>query len=705
MTPPLQRILRYLPALEKLHEGKATISTAHFIVSLDKLTPDTVREDFAEMGMTLDPRSNLDVDRAYWTVVQCQTSAEYELKKSGNMQLLVPTEADLQASLESIHSSEAANRRPSWSGPEAARMVEVAFDATESLDLFLLGHGRMSDGHVAFRHQLETAKRVLEEMHGVAIVADEVGLGKTNIAGLILEEVLAHKPNASVLILVPPNLRKQWVKDELPEFFHRNVKSDLDTKLSLSEIAKERILLFSLDQAKGNGKDDALSRTLRERVWDLLIIDEAHDCRNADRLRFRFVYSLPALRRVFLTATPMHNSGYDIYNLVNLLTPGSLGQRRFFAERHMAGKRLLKDSDALQQDIKPLLTRTLRRDTGIRFAERDFSLIKITAFKHEETELYDELLNLLRGVYKRHMGVAAQVAQPSGQPQYVSQFVLIAMLVLREMASHPLAAIHTLKTALRKQVAEFASITRDDSDLARLDAFIERYAGHSWDVAHHAKSERLLKEARRLLSDGKKFVIYVNYLETLKELAKMLAKQNRDARILSYEGSMGTDLKTEATTAFKEEAKACMVSTDSGGQGLNLQFADCVVNYDFPWNPMRIEQRIGRVDRVKQQSKLVKIFNFRTEGTVEEYVQIVLTSKLRECRSVLGEFTSPLQIEKIYEDKLTMGIGKALMEASNAEDMRKRMMKLGEDDLRRYIGDYSLYEEQAPPEWTWRPRD
>ena len=168
---------------------------------------------------------------------------------------------------------------------------------------------------------------------------------------------------------------------------------------------------------------------------------------------------------------------------------------------------------------------------------------------------------------------------------------------------------------------------------------------------------------------------------------------------------MGPDLKTEATTAFKDEAKACLVSTDSGGQGLNLQFADCVVNYDFPWNPMRIEQRIGRVDRVKQQSKLVKILNFRTTGTVEEYVQIVLTSKLKECRSVLGEFTSPLQIEKIYEDKLTMGIGKALMEAANAEDMRKRMMKLGEDDLRRYIGEYSLYEEQAPPEWTWRPRD
>lgn len=435
-----------------------------------------------------------------------------------------------------------------------------------------------------------------------------------------------------------------------------------------------------------------------------LIVDEAHDCRNADRLRFRFVYSIQALRRVFLTATPIHNSGYDIFNLATLLRPGCLGQRRFFAERHMAGKRLLKNSEALQQELEPMMTRTLRREAGIRFAEREFKLIEIEAFKREESVLYDELLQLLRSVYQRHMGGAAKIARPSGKPQYVSQFVLIAMLVLREMASHPLAAIKTLETALRGHVAEFAKITHDDSDLVKLDRFIERYTSQSWDVAHHAKSERLMKEARLLFAEGKKFVVYVNYLKTLEELVKQFAKQTPGARIVSYEGTMDQAEKTEAMELFRSEPKACLVSTDSGGQGLNLQFADCVVNYDFPWNPMRIEQRIGRVDRVKQESKLVRILNCRTRGTVEEYVQIVLTSKLKEVKSVLGEFSSPLQIEKIYEDKLTMGIGKALMESADADDMRKRMMRLGEDELKRYVGDYSLYE-QHTPEWTWRPRD
>lgn len=705
MTPPLQRILSYRETLERLREEGAALTTTTFIVALGQFSPDIVRQDFAEMGVGLDLRSNLDVDSAYWAVVRCQAFAEDELRTSGSIGLQFPELTTLLAQVEALERTYADGRRSASSGCHAARMVELAFDAADGLSLFLLGHGRMSNGQVAFPHQLKTAKRVLEEMNGVAIVADEVGLGKTNIAGLILEEVVAHNANASVLILVPPNLRKQWVKDELPLFFNRLVRSNLDHSLSLSEIASTPIVLLSLDQAKGDGKNDALSRILLDRLWDLVILDEAHDCRNADSLRFKFVYSLQALRRVFLTATPIHNSGYDIFSVATLLKPGCLGQRGFFTERHMAGKRLLKDSDALQQDLKPLMTRTLRACTRIHFAKRDFKLIRIKEFKKQESVLYDELLGILRGIYRRHMGSSARISQPSGQSQYVSQFVLIAMLVLREMASHPLAAIHTLKTALRKQVEQFAFKSRNDLDLAKLDAFIGRYTSQTWNISHHAKSEQLLKEAGRLLAEGKKFIVYVNYLKTLDTLSKLLARQNPSAKILSYEGSMGHAEKTEAMTAFKDEPKACLVSTDSGGQGLNLQFADCVVNYDFPWNPMRIEQRIGRVDRVKQTSKQIRILNFRTEGTVEEYVQIVLTTKLKECRSVLGEFTSPLEIEKIYEDKLTMGIGKALMEAKDAEDMRKKMKRLGEDELRSYVGEYALYEDQAPPEWTWQPRD
>ena len=699
--PTLERILIYLRVLQRLRNEKTEISYGDLVIEVEAVTADVMRKDFLAMSLPWAPRGKLDLNQAYWAVVNEQSAAEQQLALGATIKLTAPTEAEICAALPRRETPARAEH-----GFEAARILDLSFDGLASLELALVGHGRMTGGAVAFRHQLKTAKQVMEDMNGLAIIADEVGLGKTNIAGLILEELFAQEPEASALILVPANLRTQWAEIELPRYFNRQVFTD---GRDLKAIANMPVVLLSLDQAKGGGKAEALSSVLLGRKWDLLIIDEAHDCRNADRLRFKFVYTLLARRKVFLTATPIHNSGYDIFNLVTLLKPGFFGQRRFFAEQHMNGERLLKNSEALQQRVKTLMIRTLRSDTKIHFAKRKITTIEIKEFKGQESGLYDRLLALLRGVYQRHMGGAAPIVGASGRERHVSQFVLIAMLVLREMASHPLAAIETLKTALRKRVEEFAKITHDDSDLNKLDEFIADYTSQKWDVEHHAKSERLLQEAERLLRAGKKFVIYVNYRKTHQLLLDELARRHPASTIVSYEGSLGRLEKDAAIKLFKSQPKTCLVSTDCGGQGLNLQFAECVINYDFPWNPMRIEQRVGRVDRVRSKEesaaiKEVNILNFRTRGTVEEYVQIVLTAKIKEVKAVLGEFESPLQIEKVYEDKLTMFIGRELMEARDAADMRKRMINFGVDDLTKYVGDYADYEKQAPT-WTWRPND
>ncbi|MET4389577.1 SNF2 family DNA or RNA helicase [Bradyrhizobium sp. F1.4.3] len=701
--PPLGRILTYVRVLERLRKREDSVSVPSFVDAVEEFPPKTVRSDLRALGVDVRTGSALDVHAAYWSIVKNVPAAEQREINEG-ARLSVPTADETLAKIpRSPAESHVANfGRGKESAVAAAQALDLSFDvAAEHPDLFLLGHGRMQGSHVAFRHQVTTARNVAEDMRGLAIVADEVGLGKTNVAALILEDILTEDPYATALVLVPANVKPQWI-EEVSRFFGRELLSDIKN-LSYSELESTPILLLSLDQAKGTGKDTALSEMLRKRMWDLLVVDEAHDCRNADRLRFRFVYSLRARRRVFLTATPIHNSGYDMFNLATLLKPGYLGQRRFFAEKHMAGDRIIKDNDVLQRRLAPLMARSLRRETDILFAKRNFTLVEITEFKPAEEVIYDELLVLLKGIYSRHMGAAAKVSRASGMAQHVSQFVLIAMLVLREMASHPLAAIHTLSTALRKRVEDLASITRDDSDLVKLDAFIACYKSQPWDAAHHAKSQRLLDLAAELFARDEKFIVYVNYLKTHELLMKALAAQNPDCAVIGYRGTQDQDEKTGARTAFKGETKACLISTDAGGQGLNLQFARTIVNYDFPWNPMRVEQRIGRVDRVGQDRD-VSIYNFRTRGTVEEYVQIVLTKKLKECRSVLGEFMSPMQVEKVYEDKLTMGIGRALMESRDAADMRRRMISLGEDELRQYVGDYGQYGKITPPDWTWRPR-
>lgn len=702
--PPLGRILTYVRVLERLRESEDTVSLPTFVDAVEEFPPKIVRSDLQALGLDARTGSALDVHAAYWSVVKSVPAAEQrEIDEGATLSILTAEETLAKIPRSPSESQVATFGRGKGSAVAAAQALDLSFDvAAQHPDLFLLGHGRMQGSHVAFRHQVETARYVAEDMKGLAIVADEVGLGKTNIAALILEEMLIYDPDATALVLVPANVKPQWI-EELSRFFGRELLSDI-RGLSYSELESVPVLLLSLDQAKGTGKDSALSEILRRRMWDLLVVDEAHDCRNADRLRFRFVYSLRARRRVFLTATPIHNSGYDMFNLATLLKPGYLGQRRFFAEKHMAGDRLVKDNDVLQQRLAPLMTRRLRRETDITFAKRNFTLVEITEFKPAEEVIYDELLALLKGIYSRHMGAAAKVSRASGMAQHVSQFILIAMLVLREMASHPLAAIHTLSTALRKRIEDFASITRDDGDLVKLDAFIARYTSQPWDTAHHAKSRHLLDLAAELFARDEKFIVYVNYLRTHELLMKALAAQHLDCAVIGYRGTQDQDEKTGARNAFKSEKKACLISTDAGGQGLNLQFARTIVNYDFPWNPMRIEQRIGRVDRVGQDRD-VSVYNFRTRGTVEEYVQIVLTNKLKECRSVLGEFMSPLQVEKVYEDKITMGIGRALLESRDAVDMRRRMIGLGEDELRQYIGDFGQYGKITPPDWTWRPRN
>jgi SNF2 family DNA or RNA helicase len=708
--PPLERMLAYVAELDRLRKRRDSVPGAEFVGAFEELTPKEVRGDFAEMGIELRGNAAINLHAVYWEVFDRAAKVQQEVLRDIAPQLQLPSHDDVLAALKRGPRAE----RASGSGVSpllAARMADLAYDvAVEKGALFMLGHGAMPAGRMAYRHQLASARRVLDEMHGVAIVADEVGLGKTIVAGLLLEELLAENPEATALILVPPNLRRQWAEDELPAFFRRLVPWEL-RGLSLKDIANARVLLLSLDQAKGDGKGDALSTALRLRSWDLLIVDEAHDCRNTDSLRFRFVYSLRARQRVFLTATPLHNSGYDIFALATLLKPGSLGTRRSFAERFMAGERLLKENSALHDSIQPMMVRTLRAGSGLPFGKRRLTSVTIEQFKKEEEKLYNSLLGLLRTIYQRHMGGATEIKRPSAKPQHVSQFVLIAMLVLREMASHPLAAIQTLKTALRKRVKELADVSRDYSDLERLDEFIKSYTDQPWDVTHHAKSERLVQEADKLFAADKKFIVYVNYLKTHQLLVKLLSKRHPDRKVVSYEGTLPQSEKEDALKLFGESPRSCLVSTDAGGQGLNLQMADCVVNYDFPWNPMRVEQRVGRVDRIghvdraTQKAREVRVLNFRTLGTVEEYVQIVLTSKLKEVTRVLGEFTSPLQVEKIYEDKLTMGIGRALMESRDVDEMRKRMKRLGEDDFRRYVGDFTQYEKQAPADWTWQPRD
>ena len=702
---PLDHLISYLDALSDLRKrNRRSISFNDFVGELENLPPHVVRRELKALG--IQTSDAIEVDASYWVIFRAQTAAENTVRQADTIDLYEPSKEEILSFLDKCSSNHAI-AKDSIADSEVAEAVlalDAAYDyAAEKPDFFLVGHGRMAAGKIAFLHQVTTCKRFLEEMAGTVLVADEVGLGKTMVAGLLISDLCARVDQCNILILVPPNLRRQWA-NKLKGFFDLKMVTDLGP-LSLETARHATILLLSLDKAKGKKESSAMREVLLDRQWDLLVVDEAHQCRNEESIRHKFVFSIRATRRLLLTATPVQNSGYDIYSLSNLLLPGFFGQKSVFTEQHMATERTLRDSQAIQDQLNSLLIRNLRNKTGLPFAEREPPItVRVKDFKPEESQTYDRLLSILKGIYNRHLGSSAAIHLPSGQETHVSQFVLIAMLLLREMASHPLAAVETLRTALRAKVEEMSKISRDDSDLKNLDEFIKHYTRQKWDVAHHSKSEKLVQLACELIDSGHKFVIYVNYHITHDIVSRLVAKARPKTNVLAYHGKLNQDRKDKVLERFREEPEACLISTDCGGEGLDMEFADTVVNYDFPWNPMRLEQRIGRVDRFGQEAKTVRIYNFLTEGTVEEYVQIVLTRKIKECRAVLGEFTSPLEIEKVYEDKMAMGIGSALMMSRDADDMRSKMNALKADDWRAYVGDYGAYEKSSPQRWTWSPR-
>ena len=595
--------------------------------------------------------------------------------------------------------------------------IEIAYEySVGSPDLFLLGHGLLRNEPsgdvagaedpdptrlpnpepgqeaVALTHQITQARRIVEEMLGNAIVVHEVGLGKTLTAILVLCELLLRDPKLTSLILVPTNLRQQWLRE-----LSRCPDISIYSERSPKELKLQPHVLMPIDTAK----EKRWSRILGNRNWDLLIVDEGHILRNDTTARYRFVYSLRSRYRVLLTATPVHNSAYDIYHQANVVRPGLFGTKAVFAETHMRDERQVLEPESLRSVLSRVVSRVRRSETGISFPEREISHVHITARSKPESELYDDILGVLRGIYRKNLGAAAYIRRPSGQEQGVATIVLVAILILRELASHPLAALKTLSESLVLRL----KAAHNTDDLQILEKIIEKHSKIDWrKQGFHGKTDRLIEQIPGLIKKHGRVIVYVEFRETQKTIVARL--QSREARkklppntaVISYHGALSVAEKDYQVERFGQHPRACFVSTDAGGQGLNLQAGHVVLNFDFPWNPMRVEQRIGRVDRLRQVSSKVIIKNFITAGTIEQYVYNILRSKLKVCDDVLGHLIPRIFKLRGVEAKYlsnddVLGIGQIILSSENNDDLRRKFEALDQE-----------LEERLPGQpFEWRP--
>ncbi len=453
-------------------------------------------------------------------------------------------------------------------------------------------------------HQVDAAYQALFEMDGKALLADEVGLGKTIEVGMILKEMHFRETDDSVLILTPAQLAKQW-QGELLEKFGLEYVCNYDEEFVGFD--KHDHIIASIDTAKS----DRHRATVLDRDWDVLVLDEAHYVKNEETDRYDLIDNLSYQYAFFLTATPIQNELTDLYNVVSLLRPGLFGTRDVFHHYFVnSNQETLVNRDELQDRLNKVMIRNRRADTDIDFTERTIDTRTFDP-SPEERELYQAVSDYVRGAYSENQGQK-----------------LVLMLLQKEVVSSPAALKHTIENRLDDQ-SELAHTEELESILDLID--------NTETVTKQEKLLSIVEEAREHVEMGR-VIVFTQFRATQREVLDRLAEEGYTVH--SFHGGHSSQEKEQIVENFEEEG-GVLVSTDAMSEGRNLQFCNIMVNYDLPWNPMRVEQRIGRIHRIGQKRD-VYIFNMALKDTVEEYVLERLYHKIDLFQQTVGELSSIL---------------------------------------------------------------
>lgn len=484
---------------------------------------------------------------------------------------------------------------------------------------------RWKDRVEPYHHQVQNLITYCRRLP-VTLLADDVGLGKTISAGLIVSELIARGHLTRILIVCPKMLGEQW-------------KEELDTKFGIAaEVATGRDLIDAEPEGTSaviTTYDSArmhLTKVPKDR-FQMLILDEAHKLRNLHgtesppkvAVEFRKVLEERRFRYVLmLTATPIQNRLWDIYSLVDLLTvarghenpfgsPG-LFARRFIADDRETARVLKPEAKSNFRDIVyNYMSRMRRGDANLSFPERVVQLEKVDPTPEE--------WELVKVVNKNIQGLNA----------------LAQISVLFALTSSP--------QALRAQL----------DNMARNGTIRPEFAAEVRTIVEPMKSSAKLTGLVSLIArlavekPGWRAVVFTKRLETQTTIQLFLEEIGIPVGIIN--GSSG-HRNQETIRKFREENPPfrVIVATEAGSEGLNLQVANVLVNYDLPWNPMIVEQRIGRVQRLASQHRYVSILNMTLAGTFEEFIVARLMEKLQLASHAIGDIEAILEASGMDED-------------------------------------------------------
>jgi len=539
-------------------------------------------------------------------------------------------------------------------------------------------------------HQVEAALFAFKSpLSKGAILADEVGLGKTIEAGILISQLWAER-RKKLLIICPANLRKQWSQELWDKFFlesiileNKNFKGHKKSGNS-NPLEQNKIIICSFQFAQA--KADLMQLV----SWDLAVIDEAHRLRNVykptNKIGNAIKEALSHSRKALLTATPLQNSLLELYGLVSIIDEHTFGDIKSFRSQFLRTVDSENYQD-LRDRLKSVCIRNLRRQVQeyIRYTNRIPLTIKFEP-SDDEQKLYEDVSDYLQ----REL----LYALPAGQRH------LMTLILRKLLASSSFAIAGTLNSLIKKLnqvikdservfVAEeivedyelFEEIEEEwseeepeeekklsDSDVESIRIEIlelEKYRDLAESIKHNAKGDKLLtalKEGFRKMDKkaNQKAIIFTESTRTQKYLFNLLSDHYPD-KIVLFNGSnndelsnkifkswlsqnKGTDKVSGSPTADKRAALVeyfrneaiIMIATEAAAEGINLQFCSLVINYDLPWNPQRIEQRIGRCHRYGQKYDVVVVNFLNIKNAADIRVFQLLDEKFKLFSGVFG---------------------------------------------------------------------
>ncbi len=509
-----------------------------------------------------------------------------------------------------------------------------------------------------YNYQIKTVKAVLKKFRGRALFCDEVGLGKTIEAGIAMVELIMRGLCKKILILVPPSLVEQWITEMKRKFNQDFISCDNPEFISMGDNAWGHFnkVVASIATAKRKRNSSIIS----DIKYDLIVVDEAHHLKNRNTVAWKFVNNLQKKYIFLLTATPVQNSMEELYNLITLLKPGQLKTYSYFKKTFVGDKEGLeaKNVGKLKELLSGVMIRNKRSDVDIKFTKRNAVTIN-TNLNSDERKLYDNISKFIKEKYTDEDSVLTKFILKNLQEQMGSSFITM-FPTLQKLAENEKLSLKE-KEALYLYCEETKRIVQ-------------------YEVKDNAKIKQLLKILQEFRG---KVIVFTKYRGT-QQLIISILKEN-GFQTAEFHGALKRKEKEDQIRFFRETAQV-LVSTEAGGEGRNLQFCNCIVNFDLPWNPMAIEQRIGRIHRVGQE-KDVFVYNLASRDTLEYYILDLLDRKINMFELVVGEVDMILgDIEE--EADFSDIVMDAWVRAKEEESMEKEMDIIGEkllENKRQYL--------------------